>query len=189
MAHGITDARGEKVSHFSFVGIVRRARLVHDVGRATQPSGQRNGGGCTAAYRDWPCRYRQRYPDRFASLLPRGDPYSGTAGTNLSKGTNNLFVGEVLQVDMKIGLSGPAAIRAEPSFGNCCSVPSGTRSWLSRARPKPSAHRLWDDWGTTTDPKSLRRPMRVSIVHLLLQPSMRNLESAGHRTSPPSTRP
>ena len=90
---------------------------------------------------------------------------------------------------MKIGVSGASGHLGRAVVSELLQRPGGHEVVAITRTPETVSGPAQDDSGTTTGPKALRRPMRVSIVCSSSRPSIRNPESAGHRSSLPSTRP
>ena len=90
---------------------------------------------------------------------------------------------------MKIGVSGASGHLGRAVVSELLQRSGGHEVVAITRTPKRSLGRLEDASATTTNPKAWRRPMRVSIVCSSSRPWIRNPESAGPRTSLPSTRP
>jgi uncharacterized protein YbjT (DUF2867 family) len=90
---------------------------------------------------------------------------------------------------MKIGVSGASGHLGRAVVSELLQRAKGHEVVAVTRTPEAVSGPAQGRFGATTGPKALRRPMRVSIVCSSSRPSIQNPESAGRRTSLPSTRP
>jgi len=90
---------------------------------------------------------------------------------------------------MKIGVSGASGHLGRAVVSELLQRADGHEVVAITRTPETVSGRAEGRLGTTTGPKALQRPMRVSIVCSSSRPSIRRPEGEGRRTSLPSTRP